>query len=490
MATEQVKPDVLVAIVGAGFSGLGMAIKLREAGIEDFAIVEAAGEVGGTWRDSKYPGAAVDVPNHLYSYSFSQGTDWTRMFAKSEEIQNYILDTADKYNLRPKIKFNTKVTAAGFDEKNGLWVITTAKGDTLRARFVVSAIGPFAESSVPKIPGVKDFKGTMVHTAAWKPGLDLKGKRVAVVGSGASAIQVVPAIAPIVKELKVFQRTPSWIVPKADYEYTEFEKTLYRYLPFTQKLRRAAIFGITELLATAIVWDTPMTTLLEKICKRQIDAAIKDPELRRRVTPTYRLGRTRMLISNDWYPALARDNVELVDHGVEALTEKGLIANGKEYEVDVIVWATGYKSPSQGFPFPLTGLGGRDLNTYWKDGAKAYKGVSIAGFPNLFTLMGPNTGPGHTSVLVYTEAQMDYARQAIQACTEKNIKSITMRDDVQAEFNEDLLKKMKRTTWGDGGKSWYYTKDGRNTTLYPGFATEYVLSVRKFDIGEYNVQTA
>lgn len=488
MAAEKVKADVQIAIVGAGFSGLGMAIKLREAGMEDFLIVEAASEVGGTWRDSKYPGAAVDVPSHLYSYSFEQ-TNWSRMFAKSEEIQDYIVRTADHYNLRPKIKFNTKVVDARFDEENGLWVIKTAKGETLRAHFVVSAIGPFAESSVPNIPGVKDYKGETVHTAAWKPGLDLRGKRVAVVGSGASAIQVVPAIAPIVKELKVFQRTPSWIVPKADYEYSELEKMLYQYLPFTQKIRRAAIFGLTELLATAIVWDTPMTTLLENVCKRQIDRTIKDAELKRKVTPTYRLGRTRMLISNDWYPALARENVELIDHGVEALTEKGLVANGKEYPVDVIVWATGYKSPSQGFPFPLVGLGGRDLNTYWKDGAKAFKGVSIAGFPNLFTLMGPNTGPGHTSVLVYTEAQMDYARQAIQACTEQNIKSVSVRESRQDEFNEELVQKMKRTTWGDGGNSWYYTKDGRNTTLYPGFATEYVLSVRNFDMRDYNVQT-
>ncbi|MBS0616896.1 MAG: NAD(P)/FAD-dependent oxidoreductase [Spirochaetes bacterium] len=489
MAKEQSKADVMVAIIGAGFSGLGMAIKLRDAGIEDFLIIEAASEVGGTWRDSKYPGAAVDVPSHLYSYSFEQ-TNWSRMFAKSEEIQQYIVDVANNHNLRPKIKFNTKIVAAHFDEEAGLWVAKTATGETLRARFVVSAIGPFAESSVPNIPGLKDFKGETVHTAAWKPGLDLKGKRVAVVGSGASAIQVVPAIAPIVKELKVFQRTPSWIVPKADYEYSELEKLVYRYLPFTQTIRRAAIFGLTELLATAIVWDTPMTTLLEKVCKRRIDSVIKDPDLNRRVTPTYRLGRTRMLISNDWYPALARTNVELVDHGVEALTEKGLVANGKEYPVDVIVWATGYKSPSQGFPFPLTGAGGRDLNTYWKDGAKGFKGVAIAGFPNLFTLMGPNTGPGHTSVLVYTEAQMEYARQAIQACAQKHIKSVAVTDAKQAEFNEELFKKMKRTTWGDGGNSWYYTKDGRNTTLYPGFATEYVMSVRNFDLNDYNVQFA
>ncbi|MBN8222895.1 MAG: NAD(P)/FAD-dependent oxidoreductase [Spirochaetes bacterium] len=486
MEKNTIKPDVLVAIIGAGFSGLGMAIKLRAAGMEDFLIVEAASEVGGTWRDSKYPGAAVDVPSHLYSYSFEQ-TNWSRMFAKSEEIQQYIVDTTEHHNLRPKIRFNTKVVKARFDKENGLWVIETAGGDTLRARFVVGAMGPFAAPSVPDIPGIKDFKGITVHTAAWKKGLDLKGKRVAVVGSGASAIQVVPAIAPLVKELKVFQRTPSWIVPKADYEYSELEKLMYRYLPFTQKLRRATIFGLTELLATAIVWDTPMTTLLENVCKRQIDRAIKDPVLRRKVTPDYRLGRTRMLISNDWYPALARPNVELIDHGVEALTEKGIRAAGKEYEVDVIVWATGYKSPSQGFPFPLTGVGGRDLNAYWKDGAKAYKGVAIAGFPNLFTLMGPNTGPGHTSVLVYTEAQMAYAVQAIQACEKRQIKSLAVREDRQEEFNRELDEKMRRTTWGSGGNSWYYTKDGRNTTLYPGFATEYVWSVRNFNLGDYKV---
>lgn len=490
MATTTVqKPDVTIAIVGAGFSGLGMAIKLKEAGIEDFLIVEAASEVGGTWRDSKYPGAAVDVPSHLYSFSFEQA-DWTRMFAKADEIQQYIVHTADRYNLRPKIKFNTKVNSATFDEQNGLWVIQTDKGETMRARFVVSAIGPFAESRIPDLPGIKKFKGEMVHTANWKNGLDLRGKKVAVVGSGASAIQVVPAIAPIVKELKVFQRTPSWIVPKADYEYSELEKTIYRYLPFTQKIRRAAIFGMTELLATAIVYDTPMTTLLENVCRRQIDRAIKDPELRRKVTPDYRLGKTRMLISNDWYPTLARDNVELVNHGVEALTEKGIIANGKEYEVDVIVWATGYKSPSQGFPFPLTGAGGRDLNTYWQDGAKGFKGICIAGFPNLFTLMGPNTGPGHTSVLVYTEAQMRYITEAIQQCQKRHIGSIAVREDRQEEFNEELVNKMKKTTWGDGGSSWYYTKDGRNTTLYPGFATDYVLSVRNFDLNDYSVKSA
>lgn len=480
---------ILVAIIGAGFSGLGMGIRLRQAGIEDFVIVEAAAEVGGTWRDSKYPGAAVDVPNHLYSYSFEQSADWTRMFAKADEIQRYIVHTADKYNMRPKIRFNTKVTAARFDDESGLWLIETGNGETLRARFVVGAIGPFAAPRIPDLPGLASFRGKTAHTAAWPRDLNLTGKRVAVVGSGASAIQVVPAIQPQVKSLKVFQRTPSWIVPKTDYVYGELEKALYRNFPVVQKIRRGVIFGLTELLATAIVWDTPVTTLMEALCRRQIENAITDPELRKKVTPSYRLGKTRMLISNDWYPALAQANVELIDHGVDAITEKGILCNGKEYEVDVIVWATGYQSPSEGFPFPLVGAKGRDLNSSWAHGAVGFKGVSIAGFPNLFTLMGPNTGPGHTSVLVYVEAQQAYIVQAIQTCVKRHIKSLAVREDRQDAFNAEIGKKMKRTTWGDGGKSWYYTRDGRNTTLYPGFASEYVLSVRRFDLGDYNLKS-
>ncbi len=489
MAQKKKKPDVTVAIIGAGFSGLGMGKKLRDAGIEDFVILEAAGEVGGTWRDSKYPGAAVDVPNHLYSYSFAQNPDWTRMFSNSDEIQRYIVDIADRFDLRRKIRFNTKIVEAHFDEANNLWEAKAQDGTIFRARFVVGAMGPFAESRIPDVPGLKKFKGIMAHTAKWDRSIDLRGKRVAVVGSGASAIQVVPAVQPLVKELKVFQRTPSWVVPKADYEYSELEKMVYRYLPVTQKIRRAVIYGLTELLATAIVWDTPMTDLMERISKRHMASAIKDPELLRKVTPNYRLGRTRMLISNDWYPALAQPNVELIDHGVDALTENGIVADGKEYPVDIIIWATGYKSPSEGFPFPLTGVAGRDLNSYWADGAKAYKGVTIAGFPNLFTLMGPNTGPGHTSVLVYVEAQQEYIVQAIRRCLKNNIGYLNVREDKQEEFNQKLWEKMKKTTWGNGGNSWYYTKDGRNTTLYPGFATDYVLSVRNFDLADYSVRS-
>lgn len=487
---EEIQPKetrVEIAIIGAGFSGLGMAKKLQDEGMSDFLILEAAQEVGGTWRDSRYPGAAVDVPNHLYSYSFEPYGEWTRMFSPWQEIQEYIVKISWKYNLRNKIRFNSRVVWAKYDDKNDEWVMKTQKGDVYRAHFVVAAIGPFAEPRIPEVPGLKDFQGQMTHTSNYDESIDLKDKTVALVGSAASAIQVGPTIQPMVKHLYIFQRTPAWVIPKLDYVYSEFEKNLYRNFPILQKIRRYGIFLITEILATAIVWDTPMTDLLEWLVKKRIEENIPDPKLRELVTPNYRLGKTRMLISNDWYPTLVKPNVTLVPHGVEALTAKGPVAAGKEYPVDVIIWATGYKSPAEGFPFPLIGLAGRDLNKYWEHGARAFKGVAIAGFPNLFTLMGPNTGPGHTSVLVYVEAQQEYIIQALKFLKKKGYQRIVVRQNREDEYNRELEEKMRKTTWGSGGKSWYYTKDGRNTTLYPGFASEYVLSVLRFNPNDYHL---
>lgn len=480
--------DYLVAIVGAGFSGLGMAIKLKEAGITDFVIVEQANEVGGTWRDSNYPGAAVDVPTHLYSYSFEQNPNWRRMFAKCEEIQEYILDVTKKHNLRPYIQFNTRVTASEYNEDKGYWEVTTDTLGKVTANIVVSAAGPFAKEKIPDLPGLESFKGETVHTAKWNPKINLSGKRVAVVGSGASAIQVVPAIAAQVKKLNVFQRTPPWVVPKADYEFSDLEKSIYRIFPFLQQVRRGIIYGLTELLATAIVWDTPVTSYMEEVSKRHMRKAISDPELLRKVTPNYRLGEIRMLISNDWYPALARENVELIDHKVDKLSEKGVVADNKEYEVDVIIWATGYQSPAQGFPMDVIGREGKNLKKIWSEGIEGFKGVAVAGFPNLFALMGPNTGPGHTSVLVYVEAQQNYIMQAIKKYLKEDIKSYEVKQQVQNNYNKFIDQQLKKTTWGKGGDSWYYNKDGKNTTLYPGFATEYVLSVKDFNEQDYHIQ--
>ncbi|MCS6983922.1 MAG: NAD(P)/FAD-dependent oxidoreductase [Leptospiraceae bacterium] len=474
-----------IVIVGAGFSGLGMAKKLQDRGFHDFIILEAAHEVGGTWRDSRYPGAAVDVPNHLYSYSFEPYGEWSRMFSPWKEIQEYIIKVSYKYNLRPKIRFHSRVVEMIFDSKRNLWRLTLQNGQVVEGRFVIMAIGPFAEPRIPDIPGLQDFEGKMTHTSNYDDSLVLHGKTVALVGSAASAIQVGPAIQPIVKHLYIFQRTPAWVIPKLDYVYSDLEKSIYRNFPILQKIRRYWIFAITELLATAIVWDTPMTDFLEWVVKKRIEENIPDPEMRKLVTPNYRLGKTRMLISNDWYPTLVKPNVTLVPHGVERLTPRGPVAAGKEYPVEVIIWATGYKSPAEGFPFLVKGLDGRDLNSYWEKGARAFKGVAIAGFPNLFTLMGPNTGPGHTSVLVYVEAQHEYILQALELAKKRSYRRIVVRQEREDQYNEELAKKMSKTTWGSGGKSWYYTKDGRNTTLYPGFATEYVLSVLNFNPGDY-----
>lgn len=485
--TKAPKADYYVGIVGSGFSGLGMAIRLREAGINSFAIFEAADEVGGTWRDNVYPGAACDVPSHLYSYSFEQNPNWSRMFARSNEIQNYILEIAEKHNLRPHIHFNSKVEQAVFNEDKGIWEVT-AGGKTVTANIIVSAVGALSQPAIPEIKGREKFKGDTYHTARWSDDINLKGKKVAVIGSGASAIQLVPAIAPEVKELTVFQRTPSWIVPKADYEITESEQQLYRQFPVLQRMRRLAIYGITELLATAIVYDSPMTTLLQQLATWNIERYIKDPELRRKVTPKYRLGCKRMLISNDWYPALNRENVHLVDRGVDEITENGPVADGHEYDVDVIIWATGFEPPAYGAPFSVTGLNSRKLEDDWAEAIEAYRGVTITGYPNMFMLMGPNTGPGHTSVLVYTEAQMKYIQQAVKLMYEKDIRYLNVKDEKQREFNKFIDDRMKLTTWTSGCNSWYLNESGKNTTLYPGFASEYVLGVRNFNLSDYEVE--
>ena len=481
-------PQYEVAIVGAGFSGVGMAIALKKSGIENFILVEGGNDFGGTWRDNVYPGAACDVPSHLYSYSFEQNPHWTKMFAQSGEIQSYLLRIVDKWKLRPKAKFNSRIEHAQYDEINSYWRVATQNGETVTAKFVVSACGALANPQIPEIPGKELFKGKMVHSARWPKNLDLNGKKVAVVGAGATAIQLVPAIADIVHTQYVFQRTPSWVVPKADYDIGAVEQKLYELFPFLQQIRRTTIFAITELLATAIVFDSPMTSLLEEASKWHMRRYIDDPELLRKVTPNYRLGCKRMLISNDWYPALAKPNVHLIDHEVDSITEKGVVSRGKEYEVDLIIFATGFAVPSAGAPFPIIGRGGRDLNTDWQGGAEAYKGVAITGYPNMFLLMGPNTGPGHTSVLVYVEAQIEYIRQIVESFNRSHQKEIEVKKNKQAEFIQFIEERMKSTTWTTGCQSWYLTKSGRNTTLYPGFASEYVLSMRKFDKDDYHIR--
>lgn len=482
---QQQPLDVL--IMGAGFSGIGVAINLQKQGVTNYKLIDQGQDFGGTWRDNKYPGAACDVPSHLYSFSFEQNPNWSRMFATSDEIHAYMLDVAAKHQLRPKAEFGVRVGKLAYDENACLWTATAENGKKYMARVVVSGIGALSIPSIPKIDGADAFKGEVLHTARWRKDTNLRGKKVVVVGGGASAIQLVPAIAPEVGKLAVFQRTPSWIIPKPDYEIGETEKSIYRALPFVQRLRRTIIYALTEGFGAGIVFNTPVTSALERLARWNIERSIKDPELRRKVTPDYRFGCKRMLISNDWYPALTRDNVELVASGVTKITPTGVIAQGKEYEADVIIYATGFEVPKAGSPFPIKGARGHDLNNDWKNGAESYLGMTVHGFPNLFYCMGPNTGPGHTSVLVYTEPQYRYIASAVSRMLTEGIAALEVKAEKQAEFTHFIDERMKVTNWTSGCKSWYLTDGGRNTTLYPGFAGEYVLKASTFHLEDFAV---
>jgi cation diffusion facilitator CzcD-associated flavoprotein CzcO len=476
-----------VLIVGSGFSGIGVAINLKNSGVTNFKIVEMAKDFGGTWRDNFYPGAACDVPSHLYSYSFEPNPEWSRMFATADEIQAYILGVVGKHGLRQKVDFGVKVTSMQYDDSRCIWNVNTEGGKKYQARVVVSGMGALSIPSTPKISGAETFKGEVLHTARWRRDIDLRGKKVAVVGGGASAIQLVPAIASEVAQLSVFQRTPSWIIPKPDYEISSVEKSVYRALPFIQALRRNTIYAITEAFGAGIVFNTPMTKALESLARWNIERTIKDPALRAKVTPDYRFGCKRMLISNDWYPALLRENVELVAGSVTGINPHSVTSDGKEYEADVLIYATGFEVPKAGSPFEIDGARGHNLNKDWKNGAESYLGMSVHGFPNLFYCMGPNTGPGHTSVLVYTEAQFKYIASAISRMLTEGIASIEVKSDKQAEFTQFIDERMKITNWTAGCKSWYLTDGGRNTTLYPGFAAEYVLKASKFQLDDFEV---
>ncbi|RMF12247.1 MAG: NAD(P)/FAD-dependent oxidoreductase [Candidatus Dadabacteria bacterium] len=470
-----------IVIIGAGFGGVGMGIALKEAGLEDFTILERGDDVGGTWRDNTYPGCACDVPSHLYSYSFALNPNWTRAYSPWNEIRDYIRDCAERWDIMRHIRFGTAVEEAWFDETQALWHLRTSAGEEHTARVVVSAVGGLVNPKIPDLEGRDDFAGPAFHTARWRHDVDLRGKRVAVVGTGASAIQVVPSIAPEVGHLTVFQRTPPWIMPKPDRAFTELEKALNRHVPGLMRLRRTGIYLATEAIGTGIVWNNPVNQMLETIARRHIEQEIPDPELRRKLTPDFRLGCKRLLFSSEYYPVFLRDNVELVTAPAKRVTKTGITdSEGTHRRFDVIVWATGFSLDIARAPFPIRGLGGRTLDEAWANGAQAWKGVAIHGFPNWFTIMGPNTGPGHTSVLVYSEAQIHHILGAIRYLRRTGARFLQVRADAQQRYNDELQRRLPNTNWNAGCTSWYLGADGQNLTLFPGYAGEYVLRTRQF----------
>lgn len=480
-----------VAVIGAGFAGLCMAIQLKKSGIDSFVVLEKASDIGGTWRDNLYPGCACDVPSHLYSYSFEPNPNWSRMFAPQQEIWAYLRHCAAKYQVLPHMRFGAEVASAEFDTKNQYWKVTTCGGDRFTASIVVSGIGALSIPAYPKVPGIDKFKGRTFHSARWDQDYDFKGKRVAVIGTGASAIQFVPAIAPRVKHLDLYQRTPPWVISKPDRRITALEQTLFKYLPATQKLFRGGIYWWMESRVLGLAVDPRAMKLAEAYAKFYIKRCIADPKLRKKVTPDYTLGCKRILMSDEYYPALTRDNVDVVTEGIREVKARSVVTqDGVERPADAIVYGTGFQVSDPIGPMKIVGANGEEVRDTWKgSGMEAYLGVSVSGFPNFFMLLGPNTGLGHTSIIFMIEAQVNYVMQAVKTVLKEPSRTLDVKPEVQRRFNQKLQQRLDQAVWSAGGcKSWYLDEFGKNRTLWPSFTFEYWMRTRKFEPAKYALQ--
>ncbi len=478
-----------IAIVGAGFAGLGMGARLKQSGFDDFVIYEQAEGVGGTWRANHYPGAACDVESHLYSFSFEPRPGWTKAYAPQAEILSYLEHCADKYGLRPHLRLNTAVVGAEFDESRSRWRVRSSDGRTTEVRVLIVGAGGLSRPAFPDIPGLQSFKGKVMHSARWDQDYTLEGKTVGVIGTGASAIQIVPAIASRVARLHVFQRTPPWILPKRDHRISPRARKLYERAPWLQKLARFAIYWQHELLALGFVLFPGLLRLGQWPARWFLDRKVPDPKLREKLTPHYTLGCKRILPSNDYLPALQLPNVELVTEGIAEIRERGVVTrDGVERPVDALVLATGFQAAEAVAPFEIRGRGGCDLNEAWRAGAEAYLGTTVSGFPNAFMIVGPNTGLGHSSMILMIESQVQYILSCLQLMRSRRLQQVDILPEAQARYNRELQARLAKTVWSTGGcMSWYLTRSGRNTTLWPGFTFEFRYRTRRFDAENYKL---
>ena len=477
-----------IIIVGAGFAGLGMGINLLKKGEDSFLILERADRVGGTWRENTYPGAACDVSSFVYSYSFEPWAEWTRLFSPQKDIFRYLQHCTQKYGLEPFLHFNTSVNGGEYDEEKEEWKLRTKEGKEYRCKVLITGTGPLNKPSVPDFEGAKSFKGPSFHSSRWNHNFDHKGKRIAVIGTGASAIQIVPAIAQEVKELVLFQRSAAWVVPRADRPIPKFERAFYRMFPFVQTLTRTMLYWIYETTGIPFLRNPGWFNRPQKFFEKRIRKIISDPVKQEKLVPNYTMGCKRILVSSEYYPAVDRKNVILETETIERITETGIVTNeGTHHDVDAIVFATGFEAAENQAPFPFTGRGGVDLQEMWAEGGEAYLGTTVHGFPNLFVIIGPNTGLGHNSMIHVMESQMTYILDALKTMEEKNKQSIEVKQSVQEAYNVDIQDKMKSTVWSNGScKSWYLNKAGKVTTLYPGFTWEFRKSTKRFRMEDYS----
>ncbi|TDD58772.1 NAD(P)/FAD-dependent oxidoreductase [Kribbella antibiotica] len=476
-----------VVIIGSGFAGLCMGIKLKQSGCEDFVILEKADRLGGTWRDNTYPGCACDVPSYLYSYSFEQNPHWSRMFAPWEEILAYLERCAEKYGIADKIRYGAEVTEAAFDETSGEWTVTVNGGETIETQALVTGVGSLQRPKWPEIAGLDSFAGTTFHSAQWDHSHDLAGRRVAVIGTGASAIQFVPQIAKQVGQLDVYQRNAPWITSKPDRTIGALERRLHQRFPAAQRTIRNAIYWGLEVRGAGFAGNPKLMKGLEIQAKQHLKKQVTDPDLRARLTPNYQIGCKRLLISNDYYPTFSRSNVELVTTSISRVTENAVVtADGIERPCDTIVVGTGFDVGAGLTRMPILGKDGVDLSEHWKrDGISAHLGITAAGYPNLFFLTGPNTGLGHTSMVFMIEAQVRYVMQALDLLRTRRATYLEVRADAQREFVDDIQDELRETVWESGCTSWYHDDAGRNSVVWPEFSVSYWRRTRKLDPSDF-----
>jgi cation diffusion facilitator CzcD-associated flavoprotein CzcO len=482
--------DFEVGIVGAGFGGIIAAVDLKKAGRSSFVIFERATEVGGVWRENVYPGCTCDVRSDLYSLAHLPNPRWTASYASQAEILQYLKNIVNRLGLDSHVRYRSNISEARFLEGEGCWQVFEQGKPSLRVRSLILATGPHSRPSMPSIPGIHRFEGRSFHSAAWDSSLDLTGKRVAVVGTGASAIQIVPNIADKVSELFLFQRTPAWVIPRRDRKVSRLEKRVFERLPAVQLLSRAAIYWLTELVGLGFMGNDTVNNVLTRVALRKIVREVRDPETRRKLTPNYKIGCKRVLVSDDFYPSFNRSNVHLVTSSIQEITPTGpRTEDGTRYDVDHIIYATGFIVADTDDYIKVVGRDRRVMTEEWdKNGAEAYLGINVSGFPNLALLLGPNSGLGHSSALHVMESQMKYVTKYLAKLDE--IPRNTFLDvdpDVQRLYYRDIQQRLKRTVWAAGCRSWYIDRYGRNTTVYPGVTSQYRRRTSQFRASDYLV---
>jgi cation diffusion facilitator CzcD-associated flavoprotein CzcO len=479
-----------IAIVGAGFGGVGAAVMLRRAGYHDVAVFEGGERVGGVWNHNTYPGAACDIPSHLYEFSFEPNPRWSRRYAPQAEIQAYLEDVARMYGVLDRIRTNTEVTRARWDCDRCKWALDTNTG-THEADMLVTACGQLSVPSVPPIPGLDSFNGPAFHTARWRHDVDLTGKRVAVLGTGCSAIQVVPAIQPVVEQVDVYQRSPGWTFPKMDFAYRERTKRLFRRFPVLRRFDRAIVFAFQELGAMAMTNRHWLLAAFRGVAQRQIAKAIEDPDLRRKVTPADEVGCKRLMLTDDWYPTLTKRNVHLVTDRIAEITRDGIrTEGGSERTTDVLVLATGFKTHDFVAPMEIVGVGGRTLAEEWTEVPRAYLGISVPGFPNMFLLYGPNTNGGTGSVVYTIECGVRHVIAALRELERAGAQQIEIRRQAAEAFDCELRAALHTTVWHTGCTNWYVDDNGNNPSQWPWLWSTYRRRTARLEPGAYKLGAA